>query len=200
MLSMVRWIHDRELDTDVAFFHCARTAKNLIFDDEAQAMAHTNVGSLPRFEAHVSLTRSRKQDKCQGLTGHLDAAMLQTVAPDFAEREVYICGPTGFMDGTRAGLQSAGFDMHHFHEESIGTAIDVQASGGSVRFEASGLEVECSGQPSILGVGRAVWRGNPQGLPHRRTVANARCALSPATPTRPTVPSGTRARRKTAWC
>ncbi len=59
-------------------------------------MAHTTYGSNPRFVAHVSLTRSRKQDKWKGLTGHLDAAMLQTVAPDFAAREVYICCPTGF--------------------------------------------------------------------------------------------------------
>ena len=156
MLSMARWIHDQQqndqsnagqlLDTDVVYFHCARTAEDLIFAAEVDAMAATN----PRIKQHISLTRSTKKDKWRGLTGYLDAAMLKKIAPDFAEREVYICGPTGFMDGTKALFQKSGFGMGHFHEESFGTASTVQASGGSVCFEASGIEVACSGQQSIL--------------------------------------------------
>lgn len=148
MLSMARWIRDRGLDTDVVYFHCARTQQDLIFHDEVLAMAQNN----PRFVSHVSLTRSRKTARWKGLTGYLDAAMLRAIAPDFAEREVYLCGPTGFMEGTKALFQTAGFPMRHFHEESFGSASSVQASGGSVRFEASNVEVECSGQQSILDV------------------------------------------------
>jgi ferredoxin len=103
-----------------------------------------------RFVQHISLTRSTKKDKWCGLKGYLDAAMLKKIAPDFAEREVYICGPTGFMEGTKALFQQSGFAMSHLHEESFGTASTVQASGGSVCFEASGIEVACSGQQSIL--------------------------------------------------
>jgi ferredoxin-NADP reductase len=151
MLSMARWIRDQQqndllLDTDVVYFHCARTAQDLMFGAEVDAMANAN----PRFVHHTSLTRSNKKDRWHGLTGYLDAAMLKSIAPDFAEREVYVCGPTGFMEGSKALFQQAGFAMTHFHEESFGTATNVQASGGSVRFEASGIEVECSGQQSIL--------------------------------------------------
>ena len=151
MLSMARWIRDQNstrqlLDTDVVYFHCARTASDLIFGAEVDAMAAAN----PRFVQHTSLTRSTKKDKWRGLTGYLDAAMLKKIAPDFAEREVYICGPTGFMEGTKALFQQSGFAMTHFHEESFGTASTVQASGGSVFFEASGIEVACGGQQSIL--------------------------------------------------
>ena len=146
MLSMARWIRDEKLDTDVVYFHCARTAKDLIFGAEVDVMAATN----PRFVQHTSLTRSTKKDKWRGLTGYLDAAMLQTVAPDFAERDVYICGPEGFMRGTKAVFEAAGFAMGHFHEESFGTGNTVEASGGTVCFTNSGIEIACSGQQNIL--------------------------------------------------
>jgi ferredoxin-NADP reductase len=146
MQSMARWIRDQALDTDVVYFHCARTAKDLIFGAEVDVMAATN----PRFVQHTSLTRSTKKDKWRGLTGYLDAAMLQTVAPDFAERDVYICGPEGFMRGTKAVFEAAGFAMGHFHEESFGTGNTVEASGGTVCFTNSGIEIACSGQQNIL--------------------------------------------------
>lgn len=148
MLSMARWIRDQELDTDVVFFHCARTAKDLIFSGEVDAMQAAN----PNFVQHITLTRSTKREKWSGLTGYLDAAMLHTVAPDFAEREVFICGPTGFMEGTKALFQSAGFAMTHFHEESFGTVNIVEANGGTVCFAASGIEVACSGQQNMLDI------------------------------------------------
>ena len=146
MLSMARWIRDQKLDTDVVYFHCARTARDLFFGDEVDAMKVSNA----RFVQHISLTRSTQKDKWRGLTGYLDAAMLHTVAPDFAEREIYICGPTGFMEGSKALLQNCGFPMTHFHEESFDTASAVAASGGSVCFATSGIEVACSGQQNIL--------------------------------------------------
>lgn len=146
MLSMARWIRDQQQGTDVVYFHSARTAKDLIFGGEIDAMAAAN----PRFVQHTSLTRSTKRDKWRGHVGYLDAAMLRAVAPDFSEREVYICGPTGFMEGGKALLQKLGFGMTHFHEESFSAASTVQASGGGVCFETSGIEVACSGQQNIL--------------------------------------------------
>lgn len=146
MLSMSRWIRDQALDTDVLYFHCARTTKDLIFGAEVVAMQAEN----PYFVQHISLTRSTKKDQWRGLTGYLDTAMLNTIAPDFAEREVYICGPEGFMQGTKALFQTAGFAMSHFHEESFGIANSVEASGGTVCFATSGIEVACSGQQNIL--------------------------------------------------
>jgi all-trans-retinol 13,14-reductase len=146
MLSMSRWIRDTALDTDVVYFHCARTRQDLMFGEEVAQMAKTN----PRFVQHISLTRSPEANKWRGLTGYLDARMLKKVAPDYAEREVYICGPEGFMTGTKTLLQDAGFPMRHFHEESFGSAATVDAQGGTVCFTQSGITVECTGQQSIL--------------------------------------------------
>ncbi len=166
MLSMARWLRDQGMQTDVVFFHSARTQADLMFADEVAAMTASN----PQFAQHISLTRNqhnqRNQSKpkrgsksapvkthgaeiWQGLTGHFDAAMLRTIAPDFAEREVYICGPEGFMAGSKQIFQHAGFNMIHFHEESFGSTNN-DAVGGSVEFADSGIELECSGQQNLL--------------------------------------------------
>lgn len=148
MLSMARWIRDQGLDTDVMYFHCARTREDLIFGAKVAQMAKSN----PRFVQRISLTRSTVAHQWRGLKGYLDAAMLKKVAPDFAEREIYICGPEGFMAGSKTLLQDSGFAMRHFHEESFGSAAMVNAAGGSVCFTKSGLEVACTGQQSILDI------------------------------------------------
>jgi all-trans-retinol 13,14-reductase len=158
MLSMARWIRDQGIDSDVVYFHCARTEADLMFAEEVADMAQTN----PRFVQHISLTRSAKptkgrgkaraaaQTRWSGLTGYLDAAMLRAVASDYEQREIYVCGPSGFMEGTKAMVEAAGFDMRHYHEESFGTANKVQASGGVLWLAKSGVEVACSGEQSIL--------------------------------------------------
>ncbi|MBK6908895.1 MAG: FAD-dependent oxidoreductase [Rhodocyclaceae bacterium] len=146
MLSMARWLRDTANDADIVYFHCARTADDLIVPEEVAALVAEN----PRFVQHISLTRSRKKDKWRGLTGYLDAAMLAQIAPDFAEREVYSCGPTGFMAGSKAVFENAGFPMRRFHEESFGSTNSVDASGGTLCFANSGIEIACGGQQSIL--------------------------------------------------
>jgi all-trans-retinol 13,14-reductase len=159
MLSMSRWIRDSALDVDVVYFHCARTEADLMFADEVAQMEQT----YSRFVQHISLTRAPKPmgrrrpfanapGRQLGLTGYLDLAMLQAVAPDYKQREIYICGPSGFMADTKAMIQASGFDMRHHHEESFGIAGNIKASGGSVFFAKSGTEVACSGTQSILDI------------------------------------------------
>jgi all-trans-retinol 13,14-reductase len=170
MLSMARWLRDTQQGStqqgstqqhsDVVFFHSARTANDLIFGEEIAAMQD---GKMP-FIQHISLTRSPKQGAkpgtkqgtqrkpWRGLTGYLDAKMLNLIAPDHAEREVYICGPEGFMDTGRALFENAGFNMRHFHEERFASTNTVQATGGTLCFANSGQEVACSGTQSMLEV------------------------------------------------
>lgn len=57
MLSMARWIRDSQLDTDVVYFHCARTSQDVMFGEEVAAISAAN----PRVSQHVSLTRSAKK-------------------------------------------------------------------------------------------------------------------------------------------
>lgn len=146
MLAMSRWIGASGLETDVVFFHCARTRQDLIFGEEVAAMERDN----PRFSLHVSLTREGAEQGWTGLTGYLDRAMLETVAPDFKEREVYVCGIGGFMDGARRMLEDAGFPMSRYHEESFGSPDAIVTVGGNLLFKTAGKSAACASLQTVL--------------------------------------------------
>lgn len=141
MLAMVRWVRDHGLDTDIAFFHTARTAGDLIFGDEMAQFARDN----PRFVQHLALTRQRKKGF---LSGRFSLRQLQASVPDFLSRNVFVCGPQGFMDAAREGLQASGFNMRRYQAESFGAAV--QAGGGTIHFLKSKKRMDCGGQTSLL--------------------------------------------------
>jgi glycine betaine catabolism B len=117
MMSMSRWIADTGADSDIVFFHCARTPRDIIFRQELEMMA----ARLPNFHPAISVTRSEPGQPWFGFTGRLTDAMLHTIAPDFQERTIYVCGPNGFMQSVKTMLEKLGFPMQNYHEESFGT-------------------------------------------------------------------------------
>lgn len=116
MMSMARWITDTAAACDVVFFHSTRTPSDIIFRQELELMA----ARLPNFRFAISTTRAEVGQPWFGLTGRLTAAMLSQIAPDFQHRTVYVCGPNGFMQGTKSLLSTLEFPMEHYHEESFG--------------------------------------------------------------------------------
>jgi all-trans-retinol 13,14-reductase len=99
MMAMARWLVDKRSPSHVVFFHVAKTQADILFREEIEHL-HSR-----RFSTHISLTRAKGDATWPGLRGHLDAAMLTAVAPDFLEREVFICGPEGFMAAARELFQ-----------------------------------------------------------------------------------------------
>jgi ferredoxin-NADP reductase len=113
LMSMARAHHDLGDRRDVVFVHSARTPADVIFADEVALMA--------RGAGNFSATTICEDAAggWNGFTGRLSPPMLSLIAPDFREREVFVCGPTGFMDAVRTMLADAGFDMSRHHEESF---------------------------------------------------------------------------------
>jgi ferredoxin-NADP reductase len=166
MMSMSRWIADRVATSDVVFFHCARTPRDVIFRQELELMA----SRLSHFRLAISTTQSCLGQPWLGFTGRLTEAMLQTIAPDWQERTVYVCGPDGFMESTKSLLERLNFPMQNYHEESFGapkkaasvavasvSAVSaVEAASALVSdtlkvvFAQSGKEVAADGSASIL--------------------------------------------------
>jgi NADH oxidoreductase Hcr len=52
----------------------------------------------------------------------LNAQNLLTQYPDLLDRDVYLCGPTGFMDNIIAALVAANFNLAKLHCERFTTA------------------------------------------------------------------------------
>ena len=52
----------------------------------------------------------------------LNAAHLQALVPDLAEREVFLCGPPGLVGALRATLREADVPRRHIHLEEFAFA------------------------------------------------------------------------------
>lgn len=114
LMSMARSFHDLALETDTLFLHSARSPADIIFREELAIMARS-----PGFRAVPICEHDSLNESWTGLRGRITLPMLEMVAPDFKEREVFACGPAPYMAGIRAMLSQAGFDMTRYHEESF---------------------------------------------------------------------------------
>jgi glycine betaine catabolism B len=122
VMSMSRWIADTVQPSDVVFFHCTRTPRDVIFRQELEMMA----ARLPNFRLALSTTRPEPGHPWFGFTGRITATLLQMIAPDVQERVIYVCGPTGFMQEVKALVEGLGFPMQNYHEESFGAPKKAQ--------------------------------------------------------------------------
>ncbi|MGK7943391.1 MAG: FHA domain-containing protein [Microcystaceae cyanobacterium] len=118
MMSMSRWLCDTGADVDIVFLHSAKTPQDIIYRHELESMATR----YPHFKLALTLTRSVSGEVWQGYQGRLNELLLQTIAPDFQQRTVYVCGSNGFMKGVKTLLTDLGFPSENYHEESFGGA------------------------------------------------------------------------------
>lgn len=158
LMSMLRAEDDRATGSDVVFVNTARRPEDIVFRRELEAIAARN--RAVRL-AHVVTGEGR--DPWTGWRGRIDRAMLAAMVPDLAEREVFVCGPDGFMASVRAMLAALGFDMKRHHEESFvfgsGEAVaaepvDPTARVWRVTFAKSGRVIDCDGSTAILAAAR----------------------------------------------
>ncbi len=140
MMSMSRWLIDTGADCDIIFFHSARSPRDIIFRQELELLSARH----PNFNLAITTTRKQPGQSWLGLTGRLTAAMLQSVAPDFMERTVYLCGPNTFIKGVKEILEGMSFPMQNYYEESFAppkpkpenaqpTLSDMESSHGGLR-------------------------------------------------------------------
>lgn len=118
LMSMTRAGFDLSAQLDVVFVHSARTPVDIVFHQE-----------LTRMQA--LMPGLRVLNVCEGLgadvdwtgpVGRLSLELLNEAVPDFREREVFTCGPKGYMDAVKALLKNGGYDFAHYHEESFDIA------------------------------------------------------------------------------
>jgi len=123
---------------DVAQVHCAPTASDVIFAGELQAYAA---------DGRLALTVNLDDEH-----GVLDLARLDTLVPDWRERETWTCGPTGLLDAAEAHW--AGADVaDRLHTERFRPTVVEPGDGGQITFLTSDLTVDADGGTPILDAG-----------------------------------------------
>jgi len=108
LMALVREHASRGMPAPLTLLYWARTRDELCFADELLALADAH----PDFAVHCLLTRETDIAPA----GRLDATQLAQLVPDAAQRRVYACGPSGFVDTARELLRS---NARSFHAEAF---------------------------------------------------------------------------------
>lgn len=164
LMSMARWLCDVSADVDVVFLNSVKTTQDNIFGTELKMLS-----SRYKMFSPVITTTTRERALTAGMIGRISKAMLEAVAPDLHERQVFMCGPEPFADAAREILTSMDFDLKNLHSESFGgirtSVADKLAPIGShavdtdegvavgtldVSFARSGKSVKADGRATLL--------------------------------------------------
>ncbi len=123
---------------DVVMIHSAPTARDVIFASELRELATS--GLLRLVELHTDTD------------GMLDvSADLDALVPDWREREVWACGPSGLLDACEAHWSAAAL-TERLHVERFRPHLHVAGEGGTVTFTKTGTIVDADGARPILEV------------------------------------------------
>ncbi|MDP9884152.1 ferredoxin-NADP reductase/ferredoxin [Sinomonas atrocyanea] len=106
IMSMVRTIHSLPGHADVVVLYHGAEAGGFAFHQELAYIASVD----SRVKVFYSLGDRSKPDEWEGLSGRLTAAMIDQVAPDANGRQVYACGPEGYLNSATELLKKVGVD------------------------------------------------------------------------------------------
>ncbi|MBV9486510.1 MAG: ferredoxin reductase [Frankiaceae bacterium] len=122
---------------DVVLLHSAPTPDDVIFDAELRELAAT--GALTLIVRHTDTE------------GMLEAADLEAIVPDLAERETWACGPVGMLDLLEQHWAIT--ELKPLHTERFRPALAAIGEGGTVTFGTTDLTVDADGATPLLDVG-----------------------------------------------
>jgi glycine betaine catabolism B len=135
LMSMTRTLRDLGTPHDIAFVHSSRTPSDIVFRSELEAMATEELRVTTVCETDTD------DPTWHGEQGRLTLPMLRRIVPDLGDREIFVCGPAGYMDSVRSILAEADVDPARHHEESFVL--------GAVRLASTGVPTPPAGQATV---------------------------------------------------
>lgn len=135
MLSILRHIDDRCLDTKVVLFYSVRTEQDVIFEGELELLE----ARLPNFDRIIVPTR-----RANGESRHLSRDLITWELEEINEHTFFLCGPEAFMEHVSGILLSLRVDPSRILQERFGgkrsiaqTELETEASAGTIEFVRS---------------------------------------------------------------
>jgi ferredoxin-NADP reductase/MOSC domain-containing protein YiiM/ferredoxin len=120
VLAMLHALAQDHSNREIWALHSARCSREHSFAAEARAL----LASLPNARTYVFYSRPGPDDvegRDFDTTGRLTGSQLAELEPP-RDAQVYLCGPTAFMDEISAALAALGIDASHIHTEPFGPA------------------------------------------------------------------------------
>jgi ferredoxin-NADP reductase len=117
MISIARFLKERNPLLPCTFVYGARTSDDILFQRECLQMS----AELPAFKYRVTL--SRPDDGWQGARGRVETEWLLSQLDEPAASCYFLCGPNDLMDSLCAGLAAAGVACDRVHTEQFHATI-----------------------------------------------------------------------------
>lgn len=174
VMSMLRWLADTQSHADIVLLNNVRTPFDVVFEQELRYLG-TRLGQ--RLRQALVPARVDAGQSWQGPVGRFNIDLIKMVAPDFLQREVFVCGPAGYMETVRQTLAQHGHPVPHFHQESFG-GPPVAASTASAATEAT--ETTETTEAGISKPGAATLASTPAQVSLPAPVTNALTAPAQA--------------------
>ena len=151
IMSMLRSLDHRDALTDVVHIHSAHTADEVIFGSRLRDFDERR----PGYRLHLQLT---------GEQGRMKPEDLDSLCPDWREREAFVSGPGDMLDALTDYFEKEAdperLRMERF-QPKLGTVED--GEGGQIEFRASETETEADGGTPILVAGEEAGLALPFG-------------------------------------
>lgn len=142
-MSMLRYIDDRCLSTDVTLLYFVRTAKDVIFEKELSLLSVR----LQRLHSVIVLTEP--EPGWTELKGHLTRDFIELHVEDVSSSTFFLCGPSGMMKAARDLLESMKVSPAKIKQESFGTPLPIVPTDANPIVQMALVEFARSKQTRI---------------------------------------------------
>lgn len=119
VMSMLRWLSDMGRDVDIVFIYNVSTPVDIIFHQELLYLSTRFGNRLRLVIVPVSVGIGFAW---HGSAGRISEMLIRHHVPDVAEREAFVCGPSGYMTTAKTILTSLGLPTERYHQEAFGAA------------------------------------------------------------------------------
>jgi ferredoxin-NADP reductase len=151
MLSILRYIDDYCLDTEVTLLYCVRSRQDIMFRQELDDLQTR----LKSFRCHVLL--SRPEPDWPGERGHISREFIAKHVTDLKGPVFFLCGPPPFIDAARAILSDLGVHPERVRVETFGVAGSAPKAAQPGAPEGTfSIEFARSGRTVAVGQGQTL--------------------------------------------
>lgn len=143
MLSMLRYLADHNQLDDVVFYHQCRSVEDIPCRDELEQLRAEHSGLT------VLISLSQAPLDWFGLKGRFTLSHLKQIK-DVEQRQVFVCGPDGFMQKAKNLLLKKGLPEKQYHQEAFGVSSTSSQPLASVTINVNGQAFSGDNQKTLL--------------------------------------------------
>ena len=143
MLSMLRYLADHNQLNDVIFYHQCRDITDIPCKQELEELDKKHAG----LKLMISLTQP--EPSWEGLKGRLTLSHVKQVE-SLASRQVFVCGPEGFMQKAKNLMLKRGLPEDSYHQEAFGINPIVATPAKKLQLSLNGYLFEGDNQATLL--------------------------------------------------